>query len=144
MATKLNLGSGHTPMPKNQGWLNLDANPLCKDVDIVATIPPIPLEDESLTHILASHFIEHVEDTIALMNECWRVLQPGGTMEIYVPYAFSHAAFQDPTHVKFFVPESFGYYTQEMAYLQYGIKVWSNAAASITPDKWQVQARLKK
>lgn len=127
---KLNLGSGHVHLPPSEGWVNLDGNP-DTGCDVAAFVPPIPLGDQTFDHILASHFIEHVEDTIHLFNECWRVLKPGGTMKIFVPYALSHGAFQDPTHVKFFVPESFMYYTEQMAYLKYGIKVWSSADARL-------------
>lgn len=144
MPTKLNLGAGHVIKPRNQGWINLDANGSLPGVDIAATVPPIPLEDESMTLIHCSHLIEHVPDTIAFMNECWRILQPGGVMEIWTPYAFTHAAFQDVTHVRFFVPESFSYFTAEMAYLDYGIKVWSQAEAEILSDGWQIHCLMKK
>lgn len=143
MERKLNIGCGHVALPTEEGWINLDANEW-PHAQIQATVPPIPLEDEYLDHILASHFIEHVEDTITLMNECHRVLKPGGTMQIYVPYALSHAAFQDPTHIKFFVPESFMYYTDQMAYLRYGIKVWSSAPAFLQDNGWVVEALLTK
>lgn len=65
-------------------------------------------------------------------------------MKVFVPYALSHAAFQDPTHIKFFVPESFMYYTEQMAYLKYGIKVWSSATANLQDNKWVVEADLVK
>lgn len=140
---KLNLGSGHVHLPQAEGWINLDANPNT-GCDVAAYVPPLPFGDESLDHILASHFIEHVPDTIALMNECWRVLKPGGTMKVFVPYALSHAAFQDPQHVKFFVPESFIYYTEQMAYLQYDIKIWKGAHAWLQDNKWVVECDMTK
>lgn len=140
---KLNLGSGHVLLPNKEGWVNVDVNP-DTGCDVVAKIPPIPYEDESVDHILASHFVEHVEDTIGFFNECWRVLKPSGTMKIYVPYALSHAAFQDPTHIRFFVPESFMYYTQQMAYLKYDIRIWSSADAVLQSNKWVVEADMVK
>jgi predicted SAM-dependent methyltransferase len=129
--------------PDNE-WINLDATP-GDHVDKVAFVPPIPLISNSFDHILASHFLEHVPDTIALMNECHRILKPGGTMEVYVPYAFHHAAYQDPTHVKFFVPESFNYYTEQpFGYLNYGIEMWSECSGWLQPNGWVVEARLVK
>ncbi len=71
---KLNLGSGHVHLSNNEGWINIVGNAET-GCDIVAFIPPIPMDDESVDQILASHFIEHVEDTIFLFNECWRVLK---------------------------------------------------------------------
>jgi SAM-dependent methyltransferase len=33
------------------------------------------------------------------MNEVWRVMKPGGTFAIAVPYAGSRGFWQDPTHI---------------------------------------------
>ncbi len=114
---RLNLGSGWV---RKQDYLNIDSNP-DTNPDIVAKVPPLDFADNSVEEIYASHFLEHVEDIVFLMNECFRVLKPGGIMNIRVPYALSHAAFQDPYHVRFFVPESFLYFTESCAYLKYPI-----------------------
>lgn len=140
---KLNLGSGHVQLA--DGWINLDANG-DTGCDLVAQVPPIPLADDSIDHILASHFIEHVPTNkkIELFNECWRILKPGATMEIYVPYAFSAEAHQDPTHVSYWVPQSGIYFTQQMAYLRYGIRVWSESAWHLQDNGWVVEGRMRK
>ena len=112
------MGTGDKKLP---GYLNVDANPEVHP-DLVLRIPPLPFGDDSIDEIHASHFLEHVSELVELMDECFRVLKSGGIMSIVVPYALSHTAFQDPYHVRFFVPESFWYFTSRMAYLKYPIK----------------------
>jgi predicted SAM-dependent methyltransferase len=129
---KLNLACGHVILPAEDGWINLDRldGP---GIDVVADVPPIPLEDSSVDHILASHFLEHVPNgrpIIDLMNECHRILEPGGTMHVEVPYWDSEDFVRDPTHVAPWNAEKFRYFTSEFAYLRYGITVWSSATAS--------------
>lgn len=140
----LNLACGHVILPQEEGWVNLDKleGP---GIDKVATVPPIPFDDESFDHILASHFLEHVPagtPIIALMNECWRILVPGGTMAVEVPYWNSEEFIRDPTHVQPWNPDKFRYFTDEFAYLRYGIQVWSQATA--VRNGWLVSASLVK
>jgi len=49
---------------------------------------------------------------VAVMNECWRVLKPGGFMDIEVPTVGGNGAFQDPTHRRFMVPETWEYFSR--------------------------------
>ena len=49
------------------------------------------------------------EDYIFLMNECLRVLKPGGIFEIQVPFWDNEVAFKDPTHCRFFCKQTFHY-----------------------------------
>lgn len=47
----------------------------------------IPLEDSQANYIFSSHFIEHLEhaDAVHLLQECRRVLEPGGLMRVSIP-----------------------------------------------------------
>lgn len=44
----------------------------------------IPLPDESVEHIYCSHFLEtmYIDEAEALLEDCFRVLQPGGRLRI--------------------------------------------------------------
>lgn len=79
----------------------------CPGVDVVhdLTVFPYPFEDNSADEIVSNHFVEHLtgEDFMKHMDECWRILKPGGKMKLVHPYCFSERAFQDPTH-KTFIP----------------------------------------
>ncbi len=48
-----------------------------------------------------------------MMDECYRILVPGGWMDIVVPNARHNRGYQDPTHRRFFVQETFYYFNKE-------------------------------
>jgi len=109
---KLHLGCGRTILP---GWLNVDIVDL-PGVDLVADFDscrtvPLPLGDDSVGEVLMSHVIEHVDDTLALMQELWRVSIPGASMTVRLPYGSSDDAWEDPTHRRPYFLQSFGYFS---------------------------------
>lgn len=115
---KIEIGGGTLVEP---GWLNLDSrhgsNPYWMKE---AQDTPWPVDDSSVDHIRASHVLEHVPagaDRIAIFNEAWRVLRPGGTFEVILPLLItenglpSWHSIADPTHVSYWCRESFHYFT---------------------------------
>lgn len=99
---------------------------------------PWPCEDGTVESVRASHVMEHVPaaDRIAVFNEAWRVLRPGGSFEVVVPILsaslgpsgqvlFDWGALADPTHVSLWVRESFAYFTGAIRpNAEYGISLW--------------------
>ena len=73
----------------------------------------IPLPDNSVGVINASHIIEHLHDKHKIMKEIHRVLADGGWAFIEVPSTDGRGAFQDPTHVSYWNENCFWYYTRE-------------------------------
>jgi len=86
-------------------------------------VEPIPYPDSHFASVSAFDFIEHVPRLfpdgkggtrlpfIELMNEIWRVLEPGGLLYAVTP-AWPHAqAFADPTHVNIIGEETLDYFT---------------------------------
>lgn len=135
---KLNLGCCDAPV---SGFVNVDivAGP---GVDQVADLKsPWPWADNSVEYIRAWDIIEHLPDKIMTMNEIYRVLAPGGSVEIAVPTTDGSGAFQDPTHVSFWNRRSFLYYEDGNPYRErfakhYGIRarfrtVWERSDASV-------------
>lgn len=49
----------------------------------------------------------------AFVDECYRVLKPDAVMTVIVPNARCDRAFQDPTHRRFFVEWTFGYFASD-------------------------------
>lgn len=98
---RLDLACGETPAQDYQGVDKYpvgDTKWIC-DLDTYPwSLNGQPLPDESCDALYCSHFVEHVEDLVAFMDECWRVLVPRGTLTIRHPYQFSVWAWQDPTH----------------------------------------------
>ena len=74
--------------------------------------------------------MEHIpagQERIDVMNEAHRVLMPGHQFEIIVPLMVgTWHAIADPTHVSFWVEESFYYFCDGpfKANADYGIKLW--------------------
>ena len=118
---KLNLGCGRDII---EGWTNLDINPnvgadVIFDLEQIETIAKwpdgtnlLPFKDNHFDKILCSHTLEHLRNILPLMEELWRISKPKAEFIIRVPYALHNSAFDDPTHIRFFVPESFIYFAQ--------------------------------
>jgi hypothetical protein len=113
MGINLNLGCGRSPLP---AWVNLDlaAGP---GVDVVADLDacrttPLPFVDDSVSRLRMIHVLEHIGDTLALMQELHRIAEPGALMLIHSPYGSSDDAYEDPTHRQRFFMNSFAYFGQ--------------------------------
>lgn len=104
---KIDIGGGLFP---REGYTTIDQ----EDAHIVCNLDDgIPLEDNSVGVINASHVIEHLKDPIKTMREIHRVLAPGGWAFIEVPSTDGRGAWQDPTHVSYWNENSFWYYTKQ-------------------------------
>lgn len=107
---RLNIGCGRAPLP---GWINIDSAPLA-GVDVVADLEAasLPFEDDSVTEIVGSHVLEHIRNSLGLMQELYRVAKPGACAVFRVPYGSSDDADTDPTHVRRYFWGSWGYFSQ--------------------------------
>jgi SAM-dependent methyltransferase len=110
---RLNLGCGRNVLA---GWVNLDWKAL-PGVDVVADLgrcadAPLPFADDAADEFLLSHVLEHVDDTLALMQELHRIARAGARAWIRVPHGGSDDAWEDPTHRRAYFPGSFGYFSQ--------------------------------
>lgn len=101
----VDLGGGINGRP---GYTSIDL----ENGDLIADLNDgIPLPDNSVGVINASHILEHLKDPIKSMREIHRVLIHGGWAFIEIPSTDGRGAFQDPTHVSFWNENSFLYYT---------------------------------
>jgi SAM-dependent methyltransferase len=93
---KLDLGCGEN---KKEGFLGVDLY-AASDYKVDLTKVPFPFKDSSVEEIWCSHFFEHLDGParVEFMDECYRILIPGGKMTIIVPYWSSPRAIQDPFH----------------------------------------------
>ena len=150
----LNLGCGKTCGIDEYGIDITDA----VGVDVVADLNTgmkfIP--DNTFDTVKAIDFLEHIDqkNCIMIMEEIYRVLKPGGTMETIVPSTDGNnvGAFQDPTHVSFWNKTKFWYfldnkYGNNFRSL-YNIKCWFIPVRLMTYyneyDVTYVQAVLRK
>jgi glycosyltransferase involved in cell wall biosynthesis len=138
----LDLGAAHNRPAR---YLGVDQYP-GEDVDIVATLPArMPVDDDSVGVIRAADFLEHVADKVALINELYRALAPGGLLLSQTPSSDGRGAYQDPTHVAFYNENSFWYYT-EQRYRSFvpQIKAAFQVSRLVTyfPTEWHEQHRV--
>lgn len=96
----------------------------------------VPFADNSVAELHCSHYIEHIEMVMvdetgkvvqpgqpgyakardalfAFFDEAYRILVPNGWLTIITPSARNNRAFQDPTHRRFIVSETFLYLWSE-------------------------------
>ena len=131
----INLGCGRRPMEK---FVNVDY--YAKDhCDVVADLnEKLPFDSESADLIYSDNVFEHIEKFLDLIQECYRVLKPGGYLVVKVPYFKSRHAFTDPTHCNFFNLASFDYYvkgTYANEYYAFFEECFSELTIYIDPDK---------
>jgi len=69
-----------------------------------------PFKDNSFSNIIALNILEHLPDTVKVMEEIWRISKPGAEVFIKVPHYKSSNAFKDPTHKSYFTEDSFEYF----------------------------------
>jgi SAM-dependent methyltransferase len=110
---KLNVGCGRNILPE---WINLDY-PARRGVEVVYDLErcaeiPMPFEDDSIDEFLLSHVIEHIRNSMPMMQELHRTAKPGALARIRLPHGASDDAWEDPTHVRSYFQQSFGYFSQ--------------------------------
>lgn len=128
---KINIGCGRDYRP---GWVNTDISKDCK-ADVYFDIRKDKIRRPGATfsffveqfeadEIYISGVLEQIgenEHLIHAMNECHRVLKPGGIMTVVVPNAKFAIAHQDPMDVRKFTRETFNYFLKDSrAYNLYG------------------------
>lgn len=120
---KLNLGCSDDLRP---GYVNVDR--VAPADELVDLGNPWPWETSSVDRILARDVFEHIDwpdggyagnrGKIFVMNESWRVLKPGGLLDLAVPCVqlsdgrVNPGAFADPTHVSFWTEDDKYYFCE--------------------------------
>ena len=113
MEIKINLGCGEN---KRRGFINVDRSPEVNP-DIVADVTVTPWKwAKPADLIFADNLFEHIREELLLkvMQECHRLLKPGGLLQIIVPLTIEGnymAVFSDPMHVNHnFTLETYDYF----------------------------------
>lgn len=155
---RIDLGGGHAPTP---GHINID---IVDEADVVWDLnlglprkemptdytmsKGNPLLHSNVEGIRCHHLIEHLHNIIPMMNDAYEVLKDGALMEISTPLAGTPQYWQDPTHVKGFVPESFLYFRKDSPFEkeqnEYRITARFEIVKCEVSDGWQLEVTLKK
>lgn len=68
---------------------------------------PYPFKSNTFDKIYASHVLEHLSDTMKVMEELHRICKKDGTIIILVPHFSGYTAWSNPDHKKAFAADSF-------------------------------------
>jgi len=101
---KLNLGGEKS----KEGWYTV--NFLNKSPDIIWNLNnfPYPPDNNTIEEIYMRMTLEHLNEPVKVLNECYRILKPGGIITLIVPYGFT-TQFK-PFHKHNFMPQWFKSY----------------------------------
>ena len=119
---RLNIGCGYN---HKEGYINIDNRSEVNPDLVCDVLKGLPYNNDSVDVVMAHDFLEHIPigHTIGVIDEIWRVLKPGGVLDSYTPdAAHGQGAFQDPTHVSFWVENSWMYFSKPNYRNLYGIK----------------------
>lgn len=112
---KINLGAGSDTQPD---WVNVDMIKL-QGIDIVHNLIefPYPFDDGIADEIKAVDVLEHLppyvgeaHGVIKFIEECHRILKPGGTLYMQTPGWKAEFLWIDPTHVRGFDIQSMDFF----------------------------------
>ncbi|MBX9783544.1 MAG: methyltransferase domain-containing protein [Chitinophagaceae bacterium] len=80
----LNIGCGHR---FHKDWENIDIDPASPEVKKVNILKGLPYADNSFDIVYHSNILEHLPSDTGkkMIEECFRVLKPGGMIRINVP-----------------------------------------------------------
>jgi predicted SAM-dependent methyltransferase len=82
---KLDIGASYNTHRAGPGWICMDIN----NADILQDLSKFPwdIKSSSVDAINASHILEHLlkDNAYKFLNECNRILVPGGAISISVP-----------------------------------------------------------
>lgn len=82
---------------------------LDRGVEHYAEDTGLPFSTSSIKSIVSHHFFEHVgEGFIPLVDEIYRVLEPGGILRAITPLFPCTAAVEDPDHCRYFMAHDEG------------------------------------
>lgn len=129
MTITLNLGCGNTPIA---GAYNHDRTHFAPYVDAAHDLncTPWPWADNQINAIIAHSILEHLDSFYGFFDEAWRILRPGGTIEVIVPrYDHVNVAI-DPTHKR-------GYHMESFHFLDPDTK-WGAKASMYSDKRWKL------
>ena len=94
---KLDLGCGPRKIHSEYIGVDLIDYP---GVDVVGDIGDVlsQIPDGTLGGAYSSHFLEHVDDVLGIVEALARTLRPGAPLELVVPHFSNPYYFSDPTH----------------------------------------------
>jgi 2-polyprenyl-3-methyl-5-hydroxy-6-metoxy-1,4-benzoquinol methylase len=143
----LDVGSGNgqfLALMRNKGWdiEGQEVDPKAAETALktyginvkIGELKSIGYSCDNFDAVVMSHVIEHVHDPIETLNECRRILKPGGTLVLVTPNAesFGHRYFKSwyrglepPRHLYLFTQKTLQHIAKKAGFADY--RVWTAA-----------------
>lgn len=121
----LHLGCGHRPLEgavNHDRWQHAPYVDVAHDLDVLSW----PWNDEAFDKVIALDVMEHLRiDVQVWLDECWRILKPGGVLVLRLPAFDNPCSYRDVTHRRVFHHESFHMFDPDTQLWQdYGQFYW--------------------
>lgn len=117
---RYNLGCGYD---KKKGFVNIDSDARVNpDIVIDLSLKNWSRQLKKSDYIQSYHLLEHLPNTQWFLSNCKYLLKEGGILKIKVPCCFNTNGFEDPTHIKYFTPETFNHYSINKKHTHYNTK----------------------
>ena len=111
----LDLGCGNR---KHPGAVGVDKEQgSCADIIVNLDDLPYPFQDNSWDIIYCCDVLEHMHNTVRVIEELYRISKPGARIIISCPHFSSHNAYTDLTHQRAFGVRSFDFFSDEESML---------------------------
>lgn len=109
----IDLGCG---IRKKIGFIGVDVTKL-DGVDIVCDLNEgLPFEDNTIDEVYSNFLFEHIENSILLFKELYRVCKNGSVIKFSVPHYQSETQYKDPTHKSIITPQMMRYFSDDKWY----------------------------
>ncbi len=110
------MGCGHNRL---SGFINVDAVAVCNPDEVWdLERTPWPWPDGCAEEVRFIHALEHMGGDpkvfLAIMTELYRIMAPGGRVEIHVPHPRHDNFLNDPTHVRAITPDLLSLFDREL------------------------------
>jgi SAM-dependent methyltransferase len=101
----LDVGCGDTcQYPDNIGVDLRHGDAVAVQADVAHRLP---FRDACADRVFVVHLLEHLPDFLPLIDECHRVLRPGGVLHVLAPWWRHVNAVADPTHLRLIDTQTF-------------------------------------
>lgn len=111
---KINLGSGRDIKPE---YFNVDITGVL-GADLVCDLKKMPwnLPDNHFMEVKAFDIIEHMDDALKFMEECYRIMKKGGMLYLHTSNWKYPNAYKDITHKRPFDIDTFDLFDMNTQY----------------------------
>ncbi len=104
-----------------EDYITIDISKISKP-DVLGDVLKMPFKDNMFEEVLCENVLEHIQDTLTVMNEIWRVAKQDSIIKIVTPHASNPNFWGVPDHIKPFTYTTFDKFGPEAKNSYYGVR----------------------